>query len=258
MKKNKLKCKLCGNYFDDNEMSEEHYPARSVGNDDIVAVDLAKTIDMLLSNEIKNKIINRVENGENLKQVSDDLFDNELATPLYPHGRTARSLCKKCNTFLGKYGEAYLKFFNIDGDPKKIKGFSEKTKYQIIKSIFGKFLSIPETLEENFDFLDFLKDDTNKEYLGVWNLYFVKRDHSSDILGLKNIDTGKLEFEAGVVYELSDDKFIYNLMNFKKHDSYKMTNIFDILKKNYVLTNGVGESGGYHALIFISKLFSEK
>ena len=66
-------------------MSEEHYPARSVGNDDIVAVDLAKTIDMLLSNEIKNKIINRVENGENLKQVSDDLFDNELATPLYPH-----------------------------------------------------------------------------------------------------------------------------------------------------------------------------
>lgn len=126
------------------------------------------------------------------------------------------------------------------------------------KSIFGKFLSIPETLEENFDFLDFLKDDTNKEYLGVWNLYFVKRDHSSDILGLKNIDTGKLEFEAGVVYELSDDKFIYNLMNFKKHDSYKMTNIFDILKKNYVLTNGVGESGGYHALIFISKLFSEK
>lgn len=74
LKKNKLKCKLCGNYFDDNEMSEEHYPARSVGNDDIVAVDLAKTIDMLLSNEIKNKIINRVENGENLKQVSDDLL----------------------------------------------------------------------------------------------------------------------------------------------------------------------------------------
>ena len=54
MKNNKLKCKLCGNYFDDNEMSEEHYPARSVGNDDIVAVDLAKTIDMLLSNEIRH------------------------------------------------------------------------------------------------------------------------------------------------------------------------------------------------------------
>ena len=255
---NKLKCKLCGNYFDDNEMSEEHYPARSVGNDDIVAVDISKTIDTLLSKEIRNNIINRVEHGENLKQVSDDLFDNELATPLYPHGRTARSLCKKCNTFLDKYDEAYLKFFNVNGDPKKIKGFSEKTKYQIIKSIFGKFLSIPETLEENFDFLDFLKDNTNKEYIGVWNLYFVKRDYSSDILGLKNIDTGKLEFEEGVVYELSDDKFIYNLMNFKKHDSFKMTNIFDILKKNYALTNGVGEFGGYHALIFISKLFSEK
>lgn len=255
--KNKLKCKLCGNYFDDNEMSEEHYPARSVGNNDIVAVDISKTIDTLLSNETRKNILNRVEHGENLKQISDEFFDNELAIPLYPHGRTARTLCKRCNTFLGKYDEAYLKFFNANGDPKKIKGFSEKTKYHIIKSIFGKFLSIPETSEENFDFIDFLKDDTNKDYKGVWNLYFVKRDYSSDILGLKNIDTGKLEFEAGVVYELSDDKFIYNLMNLKKHDSYKMTNIFDILKKNYVLANGVGETGGYHAQILLSKLFSE-
>lgn len=36
-----------------------------------------------------------------------------------------------------------------------------------------------------------------------------------------------------------------------------MTNIFDILKKNYVLTNGVGETGGYHTQILFSKLFSE-
>lgn len=36
-----------------------------------------------------------------------------------------------------------------------------------------------------------------------------------------------------------------------------MTNIFDILKKNYVLANGVGETGGYHAQILLSKLFSE-
>ena len=109
--KNKLKCKLCGNYFDDNEMSEEHYPARSVGNNDIVAVDISKTIDTLLSNETRKNILNRVEHGENLKQISDEFFDNELAIPLYPHGRTARTLCKRCNTFLGKYDEAYLKFF---------------------------------------------------------------------------------------------------------------------------------------------------
>ena len=83
--KNKLKCKLCGNYFDDNEMSEEHYPARSVGNNDIVAVDISKTIDTLLSNETRKNILNRVEHGENLKQISDEFFDNELAIPLYPH-----------------------------------------------------------------------------------------------------------------------------------------------------------------------------
>lgn len=47
------------------------------------------------------------------------------------------------------------------------------------------------------------------------------------------------------------------LLNLKKHDTYKMINIFDILKKNYVLTNGVGETGGYHAQILFSKLFSE-
>lgn len=51
--------------------------------------------------------------GESLGQISDDIFDNELTEPLYPKGRTARSLCRKCNTFLGKYDEAYLKFFLI-------------------------------------------------------------------------------------------------------------------------------------------------
>lgn len=38
-------------------MSEEHYPARSVGNNDIVAVDISKTIDTLLSNETRKNII---------------------------------------------------------------------------------------------------------------------------------------------------------------------------------------------------------
>ena len=32
------KCRLCGDYFSDSEMSEEHYPARNTGNEDIVAV----------------------------------------------------------------------------------------------------------------------------------------------------------------------------------------------------------------------------
>lgn len=57
--------------------------------------------------------------------------------------------------------------------------------------------------------------------------------------------------------DLSDDKFIFNLMNFPKHSCFEMTNLFDILKKNYKLVEGVGESGGYHAQVFMSSLFSQ-
>ena len=42
------KCRLCGDYFSDNEMSEEHYPARNTGNEDIVAVDLGKMFDTFI------------------------------------------------------------------------------------------------------------------------------------------------------------------------------------------------------------------
>jgi len=31
---NKFRCKLCNNEFLDDEMSEEHYPARSTGNEE--------------------------------------------------------------------------------------------------------------------------------------------------------------------------------------------------------------------------------
>ena len=50
---------------------------------------------------------------------------------------------------------------------------------------------------------------------------------------------------------------IFDLMNFTKHSCFCMTNLFDILKKNYILTQGVGENGGYHAQILMSRLFSE-
>ena len=95
------------------------------------------------------------------------------------------------------------------------------------------------------------------EYHGAWKIYFVKRDFSSDPMGMKDIGTGKIEFEEGVVYELSDDKFIYNLMNFEKHSCFEMTNLFDILKRDYVLVKGVGNDGGYHAQILMTRLFSE-
>ena len=185
-----------------------------------------------------------------------NIFDTQLSTSLFPKGRTARTLCRKCNTFLGKYDEAYLRFFNLDGTPKSINGFQQHTKYQIIKAIYAKFLSIPEAAGEAFDFIDFIRDDDSTVYNGNWNIYFVKRDFSSDLLGMKDIRTGKITFDEGVVYELSDDKFIFNLMNFPKHSCFEMTNLFDILKKNYKLVEGVGESGGYHAQVFMSSIFN--
>lgn len=255
MEKTKLKCKLCGKLFDDEEMSEEHYPVRSVGNKDIVALNIIKTLDSLQSEEMRERIRNKLFNGESIERISEDIFDNELAESLYPRGRTARTLCRKCNTFLGKYDEVYLKFFSLDGEAKAIKGFSQNTKLQIIKSIFGKFVSIPEAKNEEFDFLDFLKDELATEYSGRWKIYFVKRDISSDPMGMKDIRTGKIVFEEGVVYELSDDKFIYNLMNFEKHSCFEKTNLFNILKKDYILVKGVGSNGGYHTQILMKHLF---
>lgn len=145
----------------------------------------------------------------------------------------------------------------MDGNPKSINGFRQHTKYQIIKAIYAKFLSIPEAASEIFDFLDFIRDEDSTIYNGNWNIYFVKRDFSSDQLGMKDVRTGKIIFDEGVVYELSDDKFIFNLMNFPKHSCYEMTNLFDILNKNYKLVEGVGESGGYHAQVFMSSMFSQ-
>ena len=251
---NKCKCKLCGLEYDDSEMSDEHYPARCTGNEDIVQLDLVKLIDSLQSNDLRSGIAKRLSYGEKLDDISDSIFDEQLSTSLHPDGRTARTLCKECNTFLGKYDEAYLKFFNANGDPKVIKGFQIKTKYQIIKAIYAKFLSLPETANEDFDFVDFIKNEKKTNYNGVWQLFFVKRNLNSDILGLQDIGTGKVEFDEGVVYELSDNKFIFNLMNFSKHPCYPMTNIFDILHKSYDLVEGVGKNGGYHSQIMMSRL----
>ena len=250
-------CKLCGQEFDNKEMSEEHYPARSTGNEDIVSLDIVKMIDSIMSGEIHNEILRRSAKGEEISDISENIFDTQLSKSLYPDGRTSRTLCKECNTFLGKYDEAYLKFFNVDGNPKILKGFQQITKLEIIKAIYAKFLSLPESVDEKFDFLEFIKNKNMTTYNGVWKLYFVKRDFSSDLLGMKDIGTGKVVFDEGVVYEMSDDKFIFNLMNFEIHSCFNMTSIFDILKKNYTIIEGVGENGGYHAQILMSKLFSE-
>lgn len=253
MEKN-CQCRLCRQFFPEEEMSEEHYPAKSVGNDDVVAFDIIKMFDSFQSEELRNEILKDMKEGKSFEEASGAFFDKELAQPLYPKGRTARTLCRKCNAFLGKYDEAYLKFFNADGNPKVIKGFQRETRLAIIKAIFGKFLSVPEAANERFDFIDFILDKSLDSYHGNWHLYFVHRDYSSDILGLADIGTGKAEYDEGIVYELSDEKFIFNLMNFEKHSCFTMNDAFDILDNQFKLVTGVGKDGGYHASILMSRL----
>lgn len=250
-------CKLCGNTFSDKEMSEEHYPAKSVGNDDIVLFDIAKMFDNLTSPKFRDDVSTKLFDKADLNNIIDESFGSCVVQNLYPNGRTARTLCKECNRFLGKYDEAYLKFYNADGNTKQVNGFSKKTKLQIIKAIYAKFLSVPETFNENFDFIDFIKNIESDSYDGKWHLYFIKRDYSTDIMGMKDIGTGKETFQEGIVYEMSDEKFIYNLMNFEKSSRLDMTNIFEILNRNYRLVEGIGENGSYHESIFLARMFSQ-
>lgn len=261
LSKQELQCRLCQQFFNNEDMSEEHYPAHSVGNDDIIALDFIKFMDTIRGNnpELKEVISSAMHNGKDPKECADKYFDKHLAKDLYPKGRTARTLCRKCNTFLGKYDEAYKKFYLEDGNPKKIKGFQEQTKIQIVKAIYAKFLSLPETQDIHFDFLDFIRDPEAMEYYGDWRLYFIKRDYSTDLIGLSDISTGKIDWnEDGkmLVFELSDDKFIFNLCNFEKFPEFEMNNIFDIMKKSYSLVTGIyGNKGSFHENLVMSHMF---
>lgn len=49
---------------------------------------------------------------------------------------------------------------------------------------------------------------------------------------------------------MSDDKFIFDLLNFEKPKEYVTNNIFDTLEKNYNLQVGLGENGGFYADAF--------
>ena len=118
-------------------------------------------------------------------------------------------------------------------------------------------MSVPETSDEEFDFIDFIEDESTMDYHGAWRLYIVRRDMSSDLFGLTDLRTGKATFDEGVVYEMSDEKFLFFLMNFEKHECIKMTNMFEILEPHFQIITGVGENGGYHAQILISSLLSE-
>ena len=50
--------------------------------------------------------------------------------------------------------------------------------------------SVPETYDETFDFVDFVKTIEQKNYQGEWNIFFVRRDFSTDLMGFKDLRTG--------------------------------------------------------------------
>lgn len=131
----KCKCKLCEKYYSDSEMSEDHYPAKCVGNYDVVKFDITKALDMFTSREIINEIESRYDGNKSNEEIGEEIFDEILAKPLFPKGRTARTLCIECNRLLGKYDESYKKFYDANGDEKIVKGFTFNTKLNIIKSI---------------------------------------------------------------------------------------------------------------------------
>lgn len=242
------KCKLCNKEFDESKLTKEHYPAKSVGNNDLVRINLLEVFDDIIKNPNKFKYI--ANSGIGFADAENYYSNSEMAKSIYPEGRYAMTLCRQCNSFLGKYDEAYKKFYDNDGDPKRIKGFSRVTKLKIIKAIYGKFLSVPEAHDEKFDFRDFILDENCEEYRGEWRLFFVKRDTIT-----RDMQTEKLNYDDGVVYHLSDDKFIFDLLNFEKPDEYVMNNIFDILEKNYKLIVGPGENGGFYAEALMKNLF---
>ena len=221
-------CKLCGRDY--VKLSAERYPAHSVGNDDLVKVDFQKLVAPCSFTNISE---------------ANYFFENEIIVEAYPKGRTVDALCQECNELLGRYDESYKRFFDVDGNPKTVKGFQTKTKFHIIKAIYGKFLSIPEASDQKFDFVDFVKNPDNTTYKGKWNLYFMKRNPQELKLGMASYNTYKQEFDEGVVYEMGDAKFVFNLMNFEKHSYFKMNSIFDILGR-YRLVTDDGTQINYH------------
>ena len=64
------RCKLCGKIFPETEMSEEHYPAKSVGNDDVVAVDIVKMLDTMQSGAIMKKAADNIKRGISIKDTA--------------------------------------------------------------------------------------------------------------------------------------------------------------------------------------------
>lgn len=62
------RCRLCGELFFDNEMSEEHYPARSTGNNDIVKINLMDIFDPAKGKTMLEKVKKRCADGGRIRK----------------------------------------------------------------------------------------------------------------------------------------------------------------------------------------------
>ena len=59
-----------------------------------------------------------------------------------------------------------------------------------------------------------------------------------------------------IVFELSADKFIFNLCNFEKFPEFEMNDIFDVMEKNYSLVTGIhGNKGSFHENFVMTRMF---
>ena len=75
LQEKRCRCKLCGAIFKDSDMSEEHYPARSTGNDDIVALDVIKMFESLRSPKVHSEIEKRLAAGEKPEDITGNILD---------------------------------------------------------------------------------------------------------------------------------------------------------------------------------------
>jgi hypothetical protein len=66
------------------------------------------------------------------------------------------------------------------------------------------------------------------------------------MIGLGSLETSKMDWDEGVISELSDEKFIFHLMNVDSYECYKSMNMMDILVKSYKMISGYEVQGGYH------------
>ena len=64
------KCKLCNKEFDKSELTKEHYPAKSLGNYDLVRINLLDVLDDIIKTLVNLvTLLNLVKDFRKLKDT---------------------------------------------------------------------------------------------------------------------------------------------------------------------------------------------